>query len=367
MDYIANIGGSLTGSVLFASSTNYFISGQVYCNGAVTVEPTVFKCAVGAFIELNSTLTLRNVGPYRPVICTGVDDDTVGQSLTNYPGSGYTGVINTNGYACPALYMGTTSLSITNFRFCYAQSAVCYPTAAGASATVTLSHCQLVNCIRGILLCCGGGCGCGCGSGCGSGCGCGCGGCGSVTVTLNNTLLAGAQYPFWFGGVGNPVGVAATHCTLANGSALLGGSWSGFVGPFTSTNCTYAALGLPASGWGGVGACNGFYNASPAFGASQFAASAWPFQSVGAGNFYLTDASGWRGVGATSGVPAAVLAALAKRTTYPPLVTANAVLTMSQTLWPQAARNTGPPDLIRFPKLFTAERSEPRERSGARR
>ncbi|MGA2866767.1 MAG: hypothetical protein ABSF95_20020 [Verrucomicrobiota bacterium] len=328
IDYIANISGPFNSATLFSSFTNYFVSGAVYLNGAVTIEPTIFKYKTNAFLQLNSTLTCKT-SQFRPAIFTGVDDDTVGDSLNGVTNSCYTGIINTNGYANPALYMGTATLSLTNFRFCYAQKAIQYFGSPGTSATLTLSHSQLINCIRGIDLNWSGGCG----------------GCGGVTVNLNNTLLAAVQYPFRASATPAAMGMTfyLAHCTIDQGAQLIGGSWSGNLALY-STNCVYANLTNSSSGTFS-GSNNGFYNA-PQFGGSQYGVTnASPFQGAGAGNYYLTDASGWRNVGTTSGVPASLLADLKKRTTYPPSVIANALLTSSQTLSSQAQRDTDALDL----------------------
>jgi hypothetical protein len=89
------------------------------------------------------------------------------------------------------------------------------------------------------------------------------------------------------------------------------------------------------------GSHNGFHN-SPVFGSSWITNAANPFQTVGAGAHYLS-ANTFRDAGTTN-LNAELLAALRKKTTYPPVeITTN--FTANTTLSPQAARDTDLPDL----------------------
>jgi hypothetical protein len=324
IDYIANIGGSIGTAVLLSSFTNYFISGAVYLNGALTAESTILEYKTNAFIQLNSTLTCKNVSQFRPVILTAVDDDTVGDSMSGVSGSGYTGVISTAGYANPAIWMnGITSLSLTNFRVCYAKGAILIYGPSSVTGTLTVSHSQFINCGYGV----------------------------EVNnpdepeaVNVNNTLMTGVLYPFDMVAGSDATTLTLLHCTFDQSSqTFLVGSSDHAVSVY-STNCVYANQTNASTVSATYASNNGFYSASQ-FGSPAFAASGSPFQSVGAGDYYLTDASGFRGLGTTSGIPPSLLADIGRRTTYPPLVTVNALLTNSQTLWPQAGRNTAVPDL----------------------
>jgi hypothetical protein len=68
------------------------------------------------------------------------------------------------------------------------------------------------------------------------------------------------------------------------------------------------------------------------------------FQTVGAGAHYLAKGSPWQNAGAIN-VPQTVLADIAARTTYPPVILSNRVFSTPQTFSLQAPRNTGRPDL----------------------
>ena len=67
IDYIANIAGTITTNIVFAADTTYFVMGTVTCNGAVTIEPAVFRYHAGTSIQLNNGVT-RKTSQYRPAI-----------------------------------------------------------------------------------------------------------------------------------------------------------------------------------------------------------------------------------------------------------------------------------------------------------
>ena len=327
IDYIATIGGTINTNIVFAADKTYFVSDPVYCNGSATLESAVFKYQTNALLQFNSTVICRN-GIYRPTFFTALDDDTIGDSLKGM--TNYTGNINTNGYANPAIYVGTSSLSLSNCRFRYAMIAIQQPSAS-SSTTLTLTHAQLINCIRAIEINSSGS-----GSGSGSG---------TRVVNVNNVLMSAVQYPFVANCQKYPPAFTLAHCTVDQGKQLVLNEVSS-VPTLCSSNSMFANITTTNGGSGTLlGGISGFYNASPSFGSSQLVVSASPFQSVGAGNYYLTDASGFRNAGTTSSVPTTLLADLAKRTTYPPLVISQAVYNTSQTLWPQAQRDTDCPDI----------------------
>jgi hypothetical protein len=330
IDYISNIGGSLTGNILFAANTNYFVNGSVFCNGPTTIEAAVFKYPTNGtpYLQLNNTVTWKT-SAYRPAVFTAVDDDTIGDSFASVTNANYHGVIAASGYANPAIYMGQTTLTINNCRFCYAKQAVRYVSASGGTAaTLTVNHSQFVNCIRGIELDYSG-------SGTGTG---------ALAVNLNNSLLASVPNPIMGGSPGNPVTLALTHCTIDQAIQLVGGSW-GNGATVSSINSVYANLTNSSSGATLGGNHNGFFNDSQTFGTSQSLVSSYPFQAAGAAYYYLADSSPLRNVGTTTGISSSLLAAIAQRTTYPPIITAQAIITNSQTLSPQAQRDRDVPDL----------------------
>ncbi len=157
VDYISNIQNSMFGVQILGGDATYLVVLPVFYNGPTTIEGgAVIKYKTGTSITLNSTLTCKT-SQYRPAIFTAEDDDTVGDSMSGYDG-GYTGQINTNGYASPALY-AASAMSFTGFVIRWAKEAIKVYGYSGF--TWSVSHAQIVNCIKGIEIQ-GGGCGCGC-------------------------------------------------------------------------------------------------------------------------------------------------------------------------------------------------------------
>jgi hypothetical protein len=104
VDYIANLGGTLSTAVTFQSSTNILITGTLTLNGPVTFEPVIVKYKANASMQINGTLTLKNFDQFRGAQFTAVDDNCVGDTCAGITNSGYTGVIASTGYANPAIY-----------------------------------------------------------------------------------------------------------------------------------------------------------------------------------------------------------------------------------------------------------------------
>ena len=71
----------------------------------------------------------------------------------------------------------------------------------------------------------------------------------------------------------------------------------------------------------------------------------YPFQSVGAGSYYLTNGCNFFNAGTTN-IDATLLAGLRTKTTYPPMVYSNVTISATNlTFSPQAQRDTDTPDL----------------------
>ena len=262
------------------------MSGPVNCNGAAIIEGgAVFKFKYAAAspytsITLNNTLTC-STSPYRPSLFTAVDDDSVGDSLNGYPGSDYTGSINPNYYAKPALklYFPTTA-TVSCLQFRYARDAIEF--AAVSSSSLTIVSAQILDCIRGIVVT---GCGCGSWSGC------------SATLAVRNSLLARVQQPIV---TGVPTSGSLSNCTvdcsitLTDARVLTATSYSASL---FCRNSIFANVDLPptaGSSWSG--SYNGFYmyGGTVPFGTSRrlAPASPSPFQSGPGGSYYLDPAQG---------------------------------------------------------------------------
>ena len=325
IDYRSTLTG---GATTAQSDTTYLISSALNCSTLTLEGGCVLKYKAGTSITVN-TLVCKT-SQFRPAVLTGVDDDTVGESMNGYTGSGYTGTISSGGYASPALKLGTQTLTVSGCVFRYAQKAIQYAAGSIPSTTISLTHSQLYKCITGIDLLW---------SGCGSS---GAGGSGTVTLSLNNALLANVQNPVNVNSLNTAVKPTLINCTLDQSAALIAGS--GGTMTFNSTNTIYSSITNSSSGTFS-GQNNGFYSSAQLFGGSQMRVNVSPFQSAGAGSYYLTDASGYRTSGTSNDVAASLIADLGKRTTYPPSVVAATTLSVSTSLSPQAGRNTSTLDL----------------------
>jgi RHS repeat-associated protein len=332
IDYIATIGGTLSGATVFQGDTTYFVAGPVYCNGSTTIEGgAVFKYPnstganpTTAYIKLNNSLVCKT-SSYRPAIFTAADDDTIGETVTVQTWASHSGNPQGKSYANPALWIYNINSTLGNVRFIHAQEGI--RVEGGSANSSIISHAQLVNCIRGIVLT---------GDGGGSGLG----------VTINNSLMARVQYPI-------TINTAADgnfyNCTFDQSTQVV--SFSGTNGSIAMVNSVFANVSTLApylyyddgfTFFNLYGNHNGFFN-SPQFGGAPFVSPASPFQSQGAGNYYLAAGSNFRNAGTTT-VGSALLGELRKKTTYPPIALSGTI-PIDTTLSPQAQRDTDTPDL----------------------
>jgi hypothetical protein len=320
IDYIATIGGTLGSATIFQGDTTYFVNGAVTCNGAVTIEGgAVFKYPTNtAYIQLNNTLTLTTAS-YRPAIFTATDDNSVGDTLNTNIWSGYTGTIQSGGYANPALIISYgLSAPLSYLRFSNAKTGIQNST----YNNVTLAHSEIINCVQGITIAAGSG----------------------LRTILNDCLIASITNSILDNGNGNNY-YNFTNCTIDTCTELVGGSNFNKSEKVYSVNSVFSSV----SAWGAFGPngdYNGFYNNGGAdFGGNTIDSSSSPFRSVGAGKFYLTNSSPFRTAGTTS-IDSGLLADLRKGVTTPPLVYSNILISTNIALATQIARDTNSnPDL----------------------
>jgi hypothetical protein len=359
VDYVVTVSSTVE-PTLYSSDTTYFVSGTVYNASPVTMESAVFKFPTNnvGCIEIESTLTMATTN-YRPAIFSAADDNTCGAMLSTNIWSGYTGNPGTNYYGNIALCLNMISnIALNNLRFCYQYCAIETPAGASSGQVVTLSHAQLVDCITGISVNAGSGVGTNGGGGQqeemmgGSSGGFGGGniqpltkggGTNSLALTLNNCLMANVQYPFDYSGNNMQFTGNAYNCTIDSCTNLfyIGGSSNTNMFSFTFTNSIFSSVSSIKNSTPGsfslLGGHNGFYN-SPTFGSSYTTVSSNPYQSVGAGNYYLYSGSPFLTNGTTN-IGAALLSQLQMKTTQPPLLLINS-FTSDTVLMPVAQRDT---------------------------
>jgi len=285
-------------SQTFQGNETYYISGPTYLQNQTVFEPgAVLKYAVGAFCKLDTAypLDLKFGGsPYRPVILTGKDDDSVGQTI-----AGSTGLPNGNYYANPALYIygnSQMSFNLSNLRIRHAQTALTihYTSAAGA----LVRHAQFVNCQSGLRADYSGG-----------------------PVKLQNVLFHNVTRIFDSMYSGK---VAMEHATVNTATWLNYNAYNPVVTVQNSFLFNVANFG----------SYSGSGNASEYTGT--------PFQALAEGHHYLAAGSPHRNQG-TATIDPTLAADLKKMTTYPPLTLASPI-SVPTTLRPQAGRDTDTPD-----------------------
>jgi hypothetical protein len=317
VDYVVTV-SSATKPVVYSSDTTYFVSGNVYDYSSVTMESAVFKYpkGLGGQIQVESTLTMASTN-YRPCVFTAADDNTVGATLSTNIWSGYTGNPGTNRYGLQALSFGTSAnIALNNVRFCYQNTAILMEPLEDYQV-FSLSHSQLVDCVIGINED------------------------GEIVddvspfpLNASNCLMANVTYPFKMEYIvlaGNACNCTIDSCTeLIKVGASASGSTFNFTNSILSNVSSNGSLTLN-------GGCNGFYN-SPTFGSSQTSVSSNPYQSVGAGNYYLPSTSPFLTVGTTN-IGLALLSQLQVKSMIAPLMLTN-LFTNYTVLTPVAQRDT---------------------------
>jgi hypothetical protein len=314
-------GFSLDWSLLSGPLTNYtftgdsttLIRGSVALYGTTTVEGgAVIKfsnnVANSASLVIYGPLTWKTA-PYRIAALTSINDNSVGDTI-----SGSTGNPLAAGWL-PALDLEGNGSSVTwqlNYaRFSYFSDGGC---TGFDGSNIVVRSCQFVNCGYGIVTAVPIGKPAG-------------------NIAVYNALFTGCPYPIWcdqyaiaenvtavgyanFCGADQfPLGLAVTNSILASSGAIIPGNDPDNPPPapvFDHTTTNLSSAGL--------------------------------FQQVGGGAFYLVDGSTNRNAGTTV-IDSQLLADLRQKTTYPPILVSNTLLTASDvTLYPQAQRDLDAPD-----------------------
>jgi len=287
LDYVT-LNGSQT-NYTFKADTTYHVIGPVGLYQTTTLEGGAvvkFTNSASAQISIYGPVNCQT-GPYRPVVFTARDDNTVGEKLNSNTPSGYYG----NG-----LRLCTSGQALSNLRFAFADKAVTVDYAGG---TLSLTNVQFVNCQTGCEH-------------------------EEVTLRVRNGLFHRVTY------------VSGGYCADFQGEHLTVhqcGTWFSRDGYLYLTNCLVTAL---TNGWG---------SAMLTTNRVVFSTSEIPnlFAQAGAGYHYLANNCVYRDYGTTNINPG-LAAQLKSTTTYPPVVMTG-LLTTQTRLDPQAARDIDLPDL----------------------
>ena len=295
LDYVWLSG--VSNSFTFQANRTYFMSSSyVEVDDAVTFEGgTVIKFAptTAAIRLVYPNVTLQS-GPYRPIIMTAQDDNSVGEIISGSTGvpSGY--------YGDGILLYSTTNMTLHDIKMSYLNVGI----EMGANYA-EFDNIQAVNCyIPLIHFFCG--------------------------ATVNNGLF------YNIGGIavessGSSNSLAGTQLTIDNCNTFADSTTT----PLSLVNCLVTATTNLLAGPGTLSTNH----------VAILPGNAGIYQTVGAGSHYLANGSLYRGSGTNSLTPA-VLAALAAKTTYPPLIYSNLIFSVSTNLLKQAVRDTNSaPDL----------------------
>ena len=303
LDY-NTINSSMT-NYTFQGDMTYYISGSVNLYGTNTFEGgTVLKYTNGASINISAGCGINWLGaPYRPVILTAKDDNSVGDAINGSTGN------PTNYYASWALNFNNAGpFTLSNFRISYATNAI-----GDYETDLNLYDGQFVNNqfgVEGIY----------------------------YANTLRNVLMVNVSTNF----------TSVFSSIDSQNSTFSGSVWldpNASFGSLSFKNCVFANVTNLTSGTSSTltGTNNGFYKAIE-FGTDTVTNSFYPFQTVGAGSYYLTNGCAFTNAGTTN-IDATLLASLKQKTTYPPLLLTNQSVSINTTLNPQAQRDTDTPDL----------------------
>ena len=278
----------------FQGDTTYFVTGWVNLGGTTTFEGgTVIKYDDSSWLSLNIEGTLKcKTGPYRPAVFTSRDDDSVGEGM---PGS--TGSPTKQAFNNLIFYLSLNSAAtLSHLRFCYASCAVNTYTYCDTGDVIEIWDSQFVNCWTAFWY---------------------------LNPNLHNVLFSGCSSVIFV--VGLPLTLNAEQVT-ADGEIV------DTLGYYDCTcNFTNSIVGNQAIAGDG----NWFSVATPIY------------EPAGGGSFYLTNNSPCHNAG-TANINPALLADLATKTTYPPVIynVPGVYYTNSLNLFPQALRDTNSsPDL----------------------
>ncbi len=310
LDYVTFSGGVT--NYTFRGDTTYYLSSGVYLtSGTFTFEGgAVLKYARSAalgFVVGPPTIKINWLASaYRPVILTAADDGSVGDAVTTNSPSGY--------YANPALEIISANTKLNHLRVRYAQLGLEFVSNSG----LTVSDAQLVNCQQGVLLNYG-------------------------NIVVENALFANVLTNFsslYY------ATIRVQNATMANSVYLETGQNPPFSSGSTLsfTNCIFANItNYYNSADTFLGDHNGFYHFAELW-TNPSTNNFYPFQAVGAGNYYLTNGCNFFNAGTTN-IDPPLLADIQTKTTYPPILLTNTTVSANTALNPQAQRDTDTPDL----------------------
>jgi hypothetical protein len=292
----------------FQGDSTYYISGSLILLGNSTFEGgAVCKYATNGTISMTPgpvgtpSITWKG-SAYRPVIFTGIDDNSVGDSIAGSTGN------PTNYYGNPMLFVVALSPppTLTGLRMSYAKTAISF-----GGTSINIYGAQFVNCQFGF------------------------GGSGGI-LNLRNALLANintnisATSGFTFN---------AQNVTFSGSAYLWPNPAINQGNSLILSNCIFANItNLTVGFTTASGSYNGFYNALN-FGSATTTNTFYPFRTVAGGDYYLANGCAFTN-GGTTNIDSTLLSSLRQKTTCPPISFTNITFSTATNFSPQAARDT---------------------------
>jgi hypothetical protein len=291
LDY--DLVNSSSSDFIFQGDTTYLIDGYVALGGLTTFEGGAvikYVSTDNSTLELSGSMVCKT-SPYRPVIFTSSNDNSVGDTI-----SGSTG--NPSGEQTTIDLNLDIPCNLSNAKFSYANTAVDV-----IDTPNKISDCQFTHCFSPIqidLI-------------------------STPVISIHNSLFASSPYCVYDGS--GELTADVVHVTADVSNFVY---WLYAPGAIALTNCIIEGT----LGSAGIANTNSVAVVSGGF----------AFQSAGAGNYYLTAGSPYRNLGATN-IPPDLLAELRQKTTYPPILYSNFVASVNLSFSPEAQRDTDLPDI----------------------
>ena len=275
---------------IFRNDQTWLVSSPITLSGTTVFEGGAVIKLTNTFatlITLNGPLICSG-GIYLPTILTSINDNSVGSQLPFSTG------LPSNSGGQTYLYANAVQTNDYKYlRIAYANWGIVGVT----TNMLNVWHSQFLNCGVCILP--------------------------NRGLALRNVLMVSNQYCFGAGGSVSGENVTFDQCGTGS-NYFFYGSAASFTNSILTPPDTVNTLTLSHCVTNSTGA--GIY------------------QIAGAGNYYLVDSSTNRNA-ATTNINSVLLASLAQRTTYPPVLLTNVTYATSTTLDPQAQRDTDAPDI----------------------
>ena len=291
LDYVTINSGET--NFTFQGDTTYYVSGEENLSGTTTFEGgTVIKLDGSGQIDIDVNGTINcQTGPYRPVVFTSINDNSVGEQFgSGSPAFGDVGIF---------LNIDATNASLHDLRFSY--SWVPINQGWGSSpAVINVWDCQFEDVDVAIY---------------------------GYNIELHNVLI-GRSFNYDAAVFVEGTNMVGENVTADGGSAFLEVDGSGAI--VALTNCLVTGQPLITGNPMTLLTNVTVWLPSP---------STPVYQTVGAGSYYLTNNSPYCNAGTTNISPQ-LLAELKQKTTYPPIVLSGTTIYTATNLSPQTPRDT---------------------------